>query len=74
MRDDFLQIIHPDDVDAVLLCFHRMIACAVDQTDLTRIRYTLYYRLKNTNGWYLHISDEKFIIESRNGKYLFSKK
>jgi DNA-binding CsgD family transcriptional regulator len=66
----WLTTIHPDDVSAVSLCFRHMVQCATDQKDFTSMRFMLFYRLRHAHGHYLHISDEKIVIESRKGNYV----
>ncbi len=69
VRDGYLNIVHPDDVYSVSLCF-RHLAQYANEKDLVSMRFMLYYRLRHANGQYLHISDEKMVIESRNGNYV----
>lgn len=69
MRDGFLGIVHPDDSNAVSLCF-RHLAQHATRKDLTRMRFIMYYRLRHASGRFLHVTDEKLVIESRNGLYV----
>ncbi|MBT1689885.1 LuxR C-terminal-related transcriptional regulator [Dawidia soli] len=70
VQDNFLSVIHPNDLEAVSVCFHHIVKATAGLDDLTKARFCLNYRLKHANGNYLNILDEKIMIESRSKKYI----
>lgn len=70
MKDDFFQIIHPDDMSGVASCLNHIVESMGMFSDLSKVRFVLHYRMKHGNGKYIHVSDEKIIVESHTGKHI----
>ena len=65
----FFGRVHPDDVDAVGLCFDFI--NDAEPYDPISHRFVMHYRFKNSKNEYVHIRDEKLAVETSTGKYLY---
>lgn len=70
--NDFCADVHPDDVQALGSCYDLMIkdTAGLTATQLISTRFVMNYRFRHSSGHYLHIEDEKVIMESRTGKHI----
>jgi DNA-binding CsgD family transcriptional regulator len=67
----YTQFIHSDDQENLGLCFEYMIdRCKENTGDPTDLRFITNYRFKHSNGTYLHLQEEKFLVKSRTGKLI----
>lgn len=71
-EDYYADFIHPEDQENVGLCFEYMIDRWKEHSkdDPTDLRFVLNYRFKHSNGTWLHLQEEKFVIKSRKGKLI----
>lgn len=66
---DFFSLVHPEDLPSVQQCLDFIGSCK--PYDPETHRFTMYYRFRKKSGEYIHISDEKLAIKTRNNNYLY---
>jgi PAS domain S-box-containing protein len=67
--DEIVELIHPEDIDNFMLCLS--FVEKYEPYDPTQYRILTHYRLKNKEGKYIQICDEKIGIQSQSGKYIY---
>jgi DNA-binding CsgD family transcriptional regulator len=67
--NDFLNLIHSDDVAGVQRCFAHI--NSLEPYDPLLFRFELYYRFKYENGNYLHIRNEKITVLNKTRNYVY---
>jgi PAS domain S-box-containing protein len=66
---DFLDLIHPEDLQGFLKSLNFIEE--KEPLDPTQHRVFIYYRMKNKQGEYVYISDEKFAMKNDAGNYVY---
>lgn len=66
--EDFFAIVHPLDLPLVQQCLDFI--KGIGKYDPGTHRFSTQYRIKNKEGKYVHIRDEKFAIKTESNKYL----
>jgi DNA-binding CsgD family transcriptional regulator len=66
---DFFNLVHPDDVEGVQRCFEFINAS--EPYDPETNRFVLYYRIRNKEGQYLHLKDEKLAVRTAGNQYVY---
>lgn len=66
---EFLQLIHPEDTENFMRCLSYV--GKFEPFDPTEYRVLTHYRLKNKEGKYIQICDEKIGLRSESGKYIY---
>lgn len=66
---DFMKRIHPDDLPALQKCFDTI--NNFEPYDPITRRFVLNYRLKNADGKFVHVADEKLAIINDEGRYIY---
>lgn len=69
----FYTLVHPDDVPVVrhMVEYMNSFIPTIEQFNPTHYRFVFHYRLRQPKGGYIHLSDEKVVIESENKRYVF---
>jgi len=67
--EDYLDLIHRDDIDRVLQCFSFI--NDYEPYDPLQYRFEMYYRIKNKQGGYILLCEEKMSIRNVAGKYIY---
>src|SRR5687768_3936828 len=66
---NYLDLIHPEDIDSVMQCFSFI--NGYEPYDPLQYRFELYYRIKKKQGDYILFSEEKMSIRNTAGKYIY---
>ena len=66
---EFLELIHPDDVQGVYQCYKFI--NELEPYDPLLYRFEMYYRIRHKDGNYIHICNEKMTIRNNDGKYIY---
>ncbi len=66
---EFLSLIHPGDIQNVHQCFGFMNSS--EPYDPLLYRFEMSYRIKNKNGEYMHMRNEKMVVSTADGKYIY---
>jgi DNA-binding CsgD family transcriptional regulator len=66
---DFLDLIHPEDVNDVDLCYSFI--NSTEPYDPAIYRFELFYRLKHKRRNYVNICEVKMAIENSQGKFIY---
>jgi DNA-binding CsgD family transcriptional regulator len=66
---DFFGLVHPDDLLPVKQCLDFI--RSLHPYDPETHRFITYYRIRNKQGEYVHIKDEKFAVKTQNNLYLY---
>jgi DNA-binding CsgD family transcriptional regulator len=67
--NETLELLHDDDVNGFKNCVDKMTKVTAKQYD--GYKYSVMYRMKNPEGGYHIIEDEKIAVESSSGKFIF---
>jgi DNA-binding CsgD family transcriptional regulator len=67
---DYFANVHPDDVQPLALCYDYLTAetSELNVEQLLSTRFVISYRFKHSEGHYIHVEDEKMVMESSRGK------
>jgi DNA-binding CsgD family transcriptional regulator len=66
---EIIELIHPEDIDNFMRCLS--FVEKYEPYDPTQYRILTHYRLKNKEGKYIQICDEKIGLQSQSGKYIY---
>jgi len=66
---DFFAIVHADDLPFVKLCLEFIRSC--EPYDPETHRFTIYFRVKNSDGKYVHIRNENIAVKTEHNSYLY---
>jgi DNA-binding CsgD family transcriptional regulator len=66
---ELIDLIHPEDIDSFMRCLSYVEK--FEPYDPTQYRILTHYRLKNKEGNYVQICDEKIGLQSQSGKYIY---
>jgi DNA-binding CsgD family transcriptional regulator len=66
---DFLDLIHPEDVNYVNQCYSFI--NSTEPYNPSNYRFEIFYRLKHQNGYYINVCEVKMAIENSKGKFIY---